>query len=101
LDIRTRLLLLVFAVWLPAAAGFGLLARTTYEREADSAMLRLQQVACPPPASSSAAVVVATGYTTQQADGDVQMLRKPYGLEAVLSALQAAAESRTNAAQLD
>jgi signal transduction histidine kinase/ActR/RegA family two-component response regulator len=42
LEIRTRLLLLVFAVWLPAAAGFGLLARTTYEREADAAMLRVQ-----------------------------------------------------------
>jgi signal transduction histidine kinase/CheY-like chemotaxis protein len=43
-QIRTRLLLLVLAVWLPAAAGFALLARSTYERETDAARERLQQL---------------------------------------------------------
>ncbi len=33
MSIRTRLLLLVFAVWLPALAGFALLARSTYLHE--------------------------------------------------------------------
>ncbi len=33
MSIRTRLLLLVFAVWLPAMAGFGVLARSTYLQE--------------------------------------------------------------------
>ncbi|UUX95107.1 ATP-binding protein [Aquabacterium sp. J223] len=33
MSIRTRLLLLVLAVWLPAAAGFGALAWSTYQRE--------------------------------------------------------------------
>ncbi|WP_052736207.1 ATP-binding protein [Aquincola tertiaricarbonis] len=45
MSIRTRLLLLVFAAWLPAAAGFGLLARSTYLREADAAQQRIQQQA--------------------------------------------------------
>lgn len=44
-SIRTRLLLLVFAVWLPAVAGFGLLARTTYEREERAARVRVQGLA--------------------------------------------------------
>ncbi len=43
-SIRTRLLLLVLAVWLPAVAGFGLLARATYLREADAAIERIQQL---------------------------------------------------------
>jgi signal transduction histidine kinase len=38
MSIRTRLLLLVFAVWLPAMAGFGLLARATYVHEARTAL---------------------------------------------------------------
>jgi signal transduction histidine kinase len=37
LSIRTRLLLLVLAVWLPAAAGFGALAWSTYQREVTGA----------------------------------------------------------------
>ncbi len=37
MSIRTRLLLLVFAVWLPAMAGFGLLARSTYLHETEVA----------------------------------------------------------------
>ncbi len=37
MSIRTRLLLLVFAVWLPAMAGFGLLARSTYLHETEIA----------------------------------------------------------------
>ena len=45
LNIRTRLLLLVFAVWVPAAVGFGLLALSTYEREAASGRERLQELA--------------------------------------------------------
>lgn len=45
MSIRTRLLLLVLAVWLPAAAGFGLLARGTYLREADAARDRVLQLA--------------------------------------------------------
>lgn len=45
MSIRTRLLLLVFAVWFPAVVGFGLLARSTYLREADAARERVQQLA--------------------------------------------------------
>jgi signal transduction histidine kinase len=45
LSIRTRLLLLVFAVWLPAAAGFALLAHSTYERETAAAHARIEQLA--------------------------------------------------------
>jgi signal transduction histidine kinase/ActR/RegA family two-component response regulator len=45
LSIRNRLLLLVFAVWLPAVAGIGLLARSTYQREAAAAQERVQQLA--------------------------------------------------------
>ncbi len=44
-SIRSRLLLLVFAVWLPAAAGFGLLGRATYEREARVAREGVEQLA--------------------------------------------------------
>jgi len=44
MSIRTRLLLLVFAVWLPAVIGFGLLARTTYQREEDSARMNVQNI---------------------------------------------------------
>lgn len=36
-NIRSLLLLLVGAVWLPAVVGFGLLARSTYVREAEDA----------------------------------------------------------------
>lgn len=45
MSIRIRLLLLVFAVWLPAVAGLGLLARATYLREADAARQHIQQLA--------------------------------------------------------
>jgi len=45
LSIRTRLLLLVLAVWLPAGVGFGLLARGTYVHEAEDARQRVQQLA--------------------------------------------------------
>ena len=45
MSIRSRLLLLVFAVWLPAAAGFTLLGRATYEREARAAHERVEQLA--------------------------------------------------------
>jgi nitrogen-specific signal transduction histidine kinase/CheY-like chemotaxis protein len=34
--------------------------------------------------------VAATGYTAQAADSDTQVLRKPYGLDALLNALQSA-----------
>lgn len=44
MSIRARLLLLVFAVWLPAVAGFGLLARATYVREADAALQGIEQM---------------------------------------------------------
>lgn len=44
MSIQARLLFLVFAVWLPAVAGFALLARTTYLREADAARLRVEQL---------------------------------------------------------
>ncbi|CAN5134084.1 hypothetical protein BH09PSE6_BH09PSE6_04740 [soil metagenome] len=44
LSIRARLLLVVLAVWLPAAAGFGLLARSVYLREEESARTGLQQL---------------------------------------------------------
>jgi hypothetical protein len=43
--IRTRLLLLVFAVWLPAMAGFGMLAWSHYEHETEAATERLLDVA--------------------------------------------------------
>lgn len=45
MSIRTRLLLLVFAVWLPAMAGFGLLARSTYLHETETATQHLRDLA--------------------------------------------------------
>lgn len=45
MSIRIRLLLLVFAVWLPAVAGLGLLAQATYGREAAAARQNIQQLA--------------------------------------------------------
>ncbi len=45
MSIRTRLFLLVFAVWLPAMAGFGVLARSTYLHETDVATQRLRELA--------------------------------------------------------
>jgi signal transduction histidine kinase/CheY-like chemotaxis protein len=44
-SIRTRLLLLVFAVWLPAMAGFGVVARSTYLHETQAATQRLRDLA--------------------------------------------------------
>jgi signal transduction histidine kinase/CheY-like chemotaxis protein len=44
-SIRTRLLLLVFAVWLPALAGFGLLARSTYLHETQAATDHVRDMA--------------------------------------------------------
>ena len=44
-SIRTRLLLLVFAVWLPALAGFALLARSTYLNETETATRHLRDLA--------------------------------------------------------
>jgi len=44
-SIRTRLLLLVFAVWLPALAGFALLARSTYLNETETATRHLGDLA--------------------------------------------------------
>jgi signal transduction histidine kinase len=43
--IRTRLLLLVFAVWLPAMAGFGMLAWSHYEHETEAATEHLLDLA--------------------------------------------------------
>lgn len=45
MSILNRLLLLVFAVWLPAAMGFGLLAYSTYVREAEAAREQVEQLA--------------------------------------------------------
>ncbi|MET0333002.1 MAG: ATP-binding protein [Rhizobacter sp.] len=45
MSIRTLLLLLVLAVWLPAVGGFALLARTTYLREADDARQDIERFA--------------------------------------------------------
>jgi len=44
-NIRVLLLLLVGAVWLPAVVGFGLLARSTYIREADGARNDVRRLA--------------------------------------------------------
>jgi signal transduction histidine kinase/ActR/RegA family two-component response regulator len=44
-SIRTLLLLLVLAVWLPAVAGFALLARSTYLREASDARQDIERFA--------------------------------------------------------
>src|SRR5690349_13875910 len=44
LSIRARLLLLVLAVWLPAVAGFGLLARITYLGETHASKERIAQL---------------------------------------------------------
>ena len=44
-SIRTRLFLLVFAVWLPAMAGFGVLARSTYLHETEAATAHLRDLA--------------------------------------------------------
>ena len=44
-SIRSRLLLIVLSVWLPAAAAFGLLARSTYLRGEDAARQQVQQLA--------------------------------------------------------
>jgi signal transduction histidine kinase len=45
LNIRTRLLLLVLVVWLPAVGSFWLLARTTYLRESENLRLHVAQLA--------------------------------------------------------
>ena len=45
MSIRTRLLLLVFAVWLPALAGFGVLARSTYLHETETATQHVRDLA--------------------------------------------------------
>ena len=45
MNIRTRLLLLVLAVWLPAAIAFGLQARATYVREAGAALQQIEEQA--------------------------------------------------------
>ncbi len=45
MSIRTRLLLLVFAVWLPAMAGFGMLARSTYLHETEAATQHVRDTA--------------------------------------------------------
>ena len=45
MSIRTRLLLLVFAVWLPAMAGFGVLARSTYLHETGTATQHVRELA--------------------------------------------------------
>ena len=45
MSIRTFLLLLVLAVWLPAVAGFALLARSTYLREVDDARHGIERFA--------------------------------------------------------
>lgn len=45
MSIRTRLLLLVFAVWLPAMAGFGMLARSTYLHETQAATDHIRDLA--------------------------------------------------------
>ena len=45
LSIRTRLLLLVLVVWLPAAIAFGVLARDTYVRESAAVRARIEAVA--------------------------------------------------------
>ncbi|UZD55349.1 ATP-binding protein [Caldimonas aquatica] len=45
LSIRTRLLLLVLVVWLPAAIAFGVLARDTYLRESAALRARIEAVA--------------------------------------------------------
>lgn len=44
MSIRLRLLLLVFAVWVPAVLAFGVIARSTYQREAEGALQDLQQL---------------------------------------------------------
>jgi signal transduction histidine kinase/CheY-like chemotaxis protein len=44
-SIRTRLFLLVFAVWLPAMAGFGVLARSTYLHETQTATQHIRDLA--------------------------------------------------------
>ena len=44
MSIRTRLLLLVFAVWLPAVAGFALLARSNYLKEEAAARQNIGQL---------------------------------------------------------
>jgi signal transduction histidine kinase/CheY-like chemotaxis protein len=44
-SIRTRLLLLVFAVWLPAMAGFGVFARSTYLHETQAATQHMRDLA--------------------------------------------------------
>lgn len=45
MSVRTFLLLLVLAVWLPAVAGFALLARSTYLRETDDARHGIERFA--------------------------------------------------------
>lgn len=43
MSIRNRLLLLVLAVWLPAATGFGLLAKYTFDEEMASSRRQVEQ----------------------------------------------------------
>lgn len=44
MGIRARLLILVLAVWLPAAGGFGVFAWRTYENEVDQARRQVEQL---------------------------------------------------------
>ncbi|MEP6504597.1 MAG: ATP-binding protein [Betaproteobacteria bacterium] len=78
MSIRTRLLLLVFAVWLPAMAGFGLLARSTYLHETDAATLHLRDLAraismvVDSELDKRAAIATTLGASRSLKEGDLQ-----------------------------
>lgn len=120
MNIRVRLLLLVFAVWLPAALGFGILGRSICLRETASVRERVQEYGrtlnpliereldkraprvvtdasdvffAPQGPVSPVPVVVATGYSAQ-ALASVEVLNKPYDVQALLEALDRAAAMR-------
>ena len=78
MTIRTRLLLLVFAVWLPAMTGFGLLARSTYVHEARTAQdhvrdaTRALQLVIDRELDKRAAIARALGAARALHDGDLE-----------------------------
>ncbi|WP_167784670.1 ATP-binding protein [Ramlibacter rhizophilus] len=70
---RVRLLLLVLAVWLPAAAGVGLLARATYLKEEAAALRSLQDLA--QRVNASIGAVLDQQFTLAQALANSEALR--------------------------
>jgi len=77
LSIRTLPLLLIFAVWLPAVAGIGLLARSTYLRESEDTRQDVERLAqkintLVERELDKRAVATTLGASASLADGDLR-----------------------------